>query len=226
MSAIADGLADTQSDSGSEESGSSSSTTKSVQSAEQRSAKGGPSWLDWLQRGLDVVGCIPLFGEAADGANGLISLARGDYTGAAFCFVSMIPGYGDAVGKSGKAIRFIARHGDEAAELAGKLARGFRSFTARNFSENLARLTGKIPKNAHAHHVLPQKFEDLFGKAGINIHDPRYGAWVDADAHARWSYRYNEAWREFFEGNQNPTKEQILEFARKLAKRFKFKVNF
>ena len=34
--------------------------------------------LDGIQGALDVVGLIPVFGEIADGINGVVSLARGD----------------------------------------------------------------------------------------------------------------------------------------------------
>ena len=62
------------------------------------------SFLDKLQLGLDLVGLIPLFGEVADLANGLISLARGDYTGAALSFAAIIPfaGWGATAAKLGK----------------------------------------------------------------------------------------------------------------------------
>ena len=107
----------------------------------KRGIKGGlgdeelPEWLSWvdpaldgLQLGLDVVGLIPGFGEIADGLNGLVSLARGDYVGAGLSFAAMIPfaGWGATAGKIGrKAVnaadalgdttRAVTRYGDEAA---------------------------------------------------------------------------------------------------------------
>ena len=48
-------------------------------------------WADATQTALDVVGLIPGVGEIADCLNGVISLARGDYAGAALSFVAMIP---------------------------------------------------------------------------------------------------------------------------------------
>jgi hypothetical protein len=69
--------------------------------------------LDGIQGILDVVGFIPGIGEIADGINGVISLARGDYVGAALSFTSMIPIVGDAIGKGGKAARFIANKVDD-----------------------------------------------------------------------------------------------------------------
>ena len=60
--------------------------------------------LDWLQGGLDVVGLIPGIGEAADGMNSVISLARGNPLEAMLSAISMIPLGGDAVGKGGKVV--------------------------------------------------------------------------------------------------------------------------
>jgi hypothetical protein len=47
--------------------------------------------VDDLQGMLDGVGTIPVFGEVADGANGFISLARGNKAQAALSFGAMIP---------------------------------------------------------------------------------------------------------------------------------------
>jgi len=95
---------------------------------------------------------------------------------------------------------------------------GFKAYTRRNFRHNLGQLTGGIPKGAHAHHVLPVKFATKFKKAGINIHNPRFGAWWGKTAHQQSARAYNEAWRQFFKDTQNPTAEQILQFGRNLAK--------
>lgn len=51
----------------------------------------GEQVLDGLQLGLDVVGLIPVVGEAADIISAGISLARGDYVGAGLSLLSAIP---------------------------------------------------------------------------------------------------------------------------------------
>ena len=51
-------------------------------------------------------------GEIADGVNALISLGRGDVTGATLSAVSMLPIVGDAIGKGGKIARAAIKHGD------------------------------------------------------------------------------------------------------------------
>ena len=94
----------------------------------------------------------------------------------------------------------LASHVDEAAELVGHAdeavaaAREAKNivepkllaFTRRNFRENLMRLTGETSEDIvglEAHHVLPVKFEYDFAQIGINVHDPHFGAWVEAPAH-------------------------------------------
>ncbi|MBN1206979.1 MAG: hypothetical protein JXB05_18995 [Myxococcaceae bacterium] len=103
-------------------------------------------------------------------------------------------------------------------------AGGFKPFTERNFRENLARLTGQLPEGAHAHHVFPHALKIKFQEKGINIHDPRFGAWWEQSKHLKNADRYNKKWEEFF--RQNPTLEQILQFGREMGGEFGFQVNF
>lgn len=49
------------------------------------------SELDSFQFVLDIAGLIPGVGELADGANGLIYIARGDTLNATLSFSAMIP---------------------------------------------------------------------------------------------------------------------------------------
>ncbi len=108
---------------------------------------------------------------------------------------------------------------------AGKSAGGgFKSFTESNFRENLARLTGKMPEDAHAHHVFPQLFEKEFRELGINVHDPRFGAWWSRSSHLKNSYQYTQQWRRFLA--ENPTREQALQFGRELANEHGFQINY
>ncbi|WP_179059269.1 hypothetical protein [Pseudomonas taiwanensis] len=70
----------------------------------------GDKLLDGLQTGLDVVGLIPGVGEFADLANAGVSLARGDYAGAALSLASAIP-FAGWLGTAGK----VGRRGAKAA---------------------------------------------------------------------------------------------------------------
>ncbi|MGS0688321.1 SpvB/TcaC N-terminal domain-containing protein [Nakamurella sp. GG22] len=76
--------------------------------------------VDHVQVGLDIIGLIPGLGEIADGLNGLISLARGDYAGAALSFAAMIPlaGWAATAGKFGRrAVKAASQAGDVAAVI-------------------------------------------------------------------------------------------------------------
>lgn len=65
--------------------------------------------LDTIQTALNMASLIPGVGEVADVANGVISLAHGNYIDAAFSFVSIVPVIGDTIGKGGKIARFIEK---------------------------------------------------------------------------------------------------------------------
>lgn len=58
---------------------------------EEEEESGWGGFLDGVQLALDVVGLIPGLGEIADLANAEISLARGDYAGAALSLAACIP---------------------------------------------------------------------------------------------------------------------------------------
>ena len=94
----------------------------------------------------------------------------------------------------------------------------FKSFTRGNFRDNLGRLTGGIPNGMQAHHTLPYTFEDKFSDIGINIHDPKYGVWLDSTIHNKLSQKYNKEWEKFFESNSTYTEGQVIEHATKLMK--------
>lgn len=58
------------------------------------------AYLDATQTALDLIGLIPVFGEAADIISGTISLARGNYGDAALSFASAIPLAGSVIGEA------------------------------------------------------------------------------------------------------------------------------
>ena len=127
------------------------------------------------------------------------------------------------------------RYGDKALDFTKGLNRvenvggELLSPTARNFRENVGRLSGSaLSKSEEAHHVFPQskEFTARFEKAGINIHDPQFGARVDKTAHKQFSYDYNKDWREFFKDYPNPTQKQILTQGEKLSKKYGFTINY
>jgi len=104
----------------------------------------------------------------------------------------------------------------------------FRSYISSNFRHNLQQLTGQTGANMQAHHVLPQadRFAHHFNRAGLNIHEPRFGSWVETRAHQQWSHQYNAKWDSFFLNNPNASADAILDFARELSQIYGFDVGF
>ncbi|MPW26723.1 DNRLRE domain-containing protein [Alkalibaculum sp. M08DMB] len=117
---------------------------------------------------------------------------------------------------------------------SAKLVKGvskLRKFTSFNFRHNLTRVIGVAPKymgKVEAHHILPQtqKFRNYFTKRFKNIHDPRFGTWVNSATHRKWSYAYNKDWELFIKNNPSASASKILKYGRELAKKYKFKTHF
>lgn len=92
---------------------------------------GGNPFLDALQTALDFAGMIPGLGEPLDLINGGISLARGDYAGAALSMAAAIPFVGEVAGAS-KIARSASRLADDALVVRG----------GRNLPESFANGSG------------------------------------------------------------------------------------
>jgi hypothetical protein len=108
----------------------------------------------------------------------------------------------------------------------------FGRFKSGGFRENLMKLTGrsvfKGDRSVEAHHVFPKKYQPAFQNAidgPINIHDPKYGAWVDAKLHRQWSTAYNAEWKEFFRYGPQPV-SKIEDFGRSLGEKYGFTALF
>ncbi|WP_282363724.1 polymorphic toxin type 15 domain-containing protein [Pseudomonas sp. PS01297] len=126
-----------------------------IEAETQEESITGEQVLDGLQLGLDVVGLIPVVGEAADIISAGISLARGDYVGAGLSLLSAIPFVGYA-GTAGKATRYGAKIaeasgkvGKEAADRAAKEAadKAAKEAAERKVREEAARKRGQESKD-------------------------------------------------------------------------------
>lgn len=102
----------------------------------------------------------------------------------------------------------------------------FRSFTSSNFRTNLGRLMGNVPANSKAHHIFPQKYQSFFNRAGVNIHDPKFGAWWEKSGHLKNAAGYNAKWAEFIRLNPNATQSQILNQGRTIMQQYGIPVFF
>ncbi len=110
----------------------------------------------------------------------------------------------------------------------GGLFRGvYKSFTRGNFRHNLKVLTRvDAPSNVQAHHVLPISHQRHFDAVGINIHEPKWGAWWDGSIHPSSSSAYRKDWNAFFQLHPRATAAQVQAKARELADIYGFSVNF
>ena len=146
-----------------------------IEAETQEESITGEQILDGLQLGLDVVGLIPVAGEAADIISAGISLARGDYVGAGLSLLSAIPFVGYA-GTAGKATRYGAKIaeasgkvGKEAADRAAKEAadKAAKEAAERKVREEAARKRGQESKDEESGgNVQPRKNSREKGKCG------------------------------------------------------------
>jgi hypothetical protein len=124
---------------------------------------------------------------------------------------AFLPYAGDLakLGKIRKDINLIADT-INAGKAVNTARTGFKNFTRRYFASNLEVLTGEAANGRHAHHMLPVQFESEFSLAGANIHDPKYGAWLEPHLHLSIRKNmYNSAWEAFFKDNPNPSISDI-----------------
>ena len=127
-----------------------------------------------------------IYSAAKNTIKGEFKEALKDAAGVGLDVVSaVIPGV-PAVGRvlrNGDNLVDIAKGADRIDDVvdAGKFIdkSGVPQNITKNLRNNLKKATGLDPKDMEAHHMLPQKFKDKFGKAKININDPKYGIWLE-----------------------------------------------
>jgi RHS repeat-associated protein len=154
---------------------------------------------------------------------GLISTLTGCAQQPLVCAAAGL-GPGVALGVQ-RAAPVFGRLTSQVAAACQRAAPRLLALTKGNFRENLARLTGGIPKGAQAHHAFPKAMaREFWNRFGINVHDPRFGAWWDGARHNAASTAYNRQWQNFL--MTNPSKEQAMAFARALAKQYGYEVGF
>ena len=86
--------------------------------------------------------------------------------------------------------------------------------------------TAEAAADFDAHHVFPRKFANKFDPVGLDWNNGKeYGAWWELHDHRNKAKAYNAEWDSFFKNN-SPTKEQILEQGRKMAKKYGFDILF
>ncbi|KAB0480707.1 Novel toxin 15 [Pseudomonas reinekei] len=135
----------------------------------------GEQILDGIQLGLDVVGLIPVVGEVADIASGVISLFRGDYVGAGLSLLSAIPFVG-YLGTAGKATRY----GAKMAEASGKAGKEVVDRAAKEAAEKKAR-DAAARKQEQGARITPKKLRRVEPKCFNPRNSKRYKKMSETD---------------------------------------------
>lgn len=121
------------------------------------------NWVDNTQLALDAIGLIPGIGEFADCANGLISLARGNYADAALSFVGMIPFLGNAataakISQKAKAFKKV---------IKGEEAKAVYDLIVKNGDD----IQGYVGQSGNVYQRFIQHFNPKRGKLFRNVID-------------------------------------------------------
>ncbi len=124
------------------------------------------------------------------------------------------------------AVPFLSGFG-ESLRITKQVLTQLKNTSKGGFRKALQTFTGFEGEGMEAHHVFPQKYKSYFTKVGIPIDQPQFGAWVDAEAHRRFSYEYNQYWDNFLNRlGPNPTKEECMNYGRELSRRYGYKIYF
>lgn len=168
--------------------------------------------LDDVQLGLSVVGFIPGIGVVADVLNAGISLARGDYLGAALNLLGAIPGIGDAAKASAmgsKGLKVAAEVTETAIEVGVK--------ASSRVLANALEASGQIrAAGTAAHHIVAgaakkaAEARAVLTRFGVGINNAANGVFLRAGVHARI---HTNAYYETVNGllRQAASREEVLE---------------
>ena len=125
---------------------------------------------------LDVIGLMPVLGDAVDGANGIIYLLEGDKGNAVLSGISVIPIIGDGIGKGIKwgregvevGEKLLIKNADKADEIRDGLKLDLQLFGIKGVGdviEGTVKALDDIPMSRLDYHFNKHKeeFMDLYG---------------------------------------------------------------
>ena len=122
---------------------------------------------DWKKEiphiGLDVLGLIPGYGEAADLTNAALYAKRGEYLMAALSVISMIPVVGDIVGKGGKIGVYLGKFGAKGGVKAG-------SVLGKTLSKHMPKIT-KMLGSLKSNKLIGKHIDNMAGAVTKYVDD-------------------------------------------------------
>ena len=162
-----------------------------------------------LSTALDIAGIFDQSGTA-DILNAKLQFDSGETFAGIMSTVSAIPAVGDLakLSRIGKDVRVLT-DAIAAVDTGAKWTKSLRSNMVRELER-----AGRTVKEGM--HVLPVKFEKEFKNAGIDINNPKYGAWLSRHHHLSKARKYNDGWEEFFKSNRSPSVDDIEKEAKRL----------
>lgn len=177
---------------------------------------------------LAAASFIPGIGSVASVVSAGINMYQGNYGSALLDLAGAIPGLGVGIKVLGS-VAMVAKVTASAkafAPLTKCAAVLGRVASKGNYKAMLTKIVAQPSAFFQAHHVFPQKFLDIFERAGMNIHEGKYMQWWENTDHLKNARGYNNEWKSFFGKTPNPTLQEIEEFGRGLMKEYGITVNF
>lgn len=113
--------------------------------------------------GLDVLGLIPGYGEAADLTNAALYAKKGEYLMAALSIISMIPVVGDAIGKGGKIGMYVSKFGAKGGVKAG-------SVLGKTLSKHMPKIT-KMLGSLKSNKLIGKHIDNMAGAVTKYVDD-------------------------------------------------------
>lgn len=62
--------------------------------------------------------------------------------------------------------------------------------------------------------------EEPLGRKGINVHDPKYGRWVNHSKHNKTAQRYYQDFEHFLKSNESVSEKDIVNYAESLMNKY------
>jgi hypothetical protein len=111
----------------------------------------------------------------------------------------------------------LPRKGARVVRQIGQGAKKVILATKHNFRKLFTDAHPNMPKTHQVHHALPQKFEALMKRAGINIHENKYLRGVDPKIHSKITTEWGR-WERAL--GHKPTAAEVQTFARQIERNY------
>ena len=104
------------------------------------------------------------------------------------------------------------------------LKTGLSQYRGEEFSDESS---GEHDKKSRG--IIRKYFKNFFNKftnQGLNIHDPKYGSWVEKTKHLNEAWNFNKDWEIWIGANPNATLAMVLAKAKELTVKYGYEIFF